>query len=413
MKYAIVIPDGAADLPLDELGGVTPLEYADTPHLDRVSLTGRQGTVATTPPGFSAGSDVCSMSLMGYSPAKYHTGRAPLEAAALNVPATPEDWIFRLNLVTVGEKRKMVDHAAGHIGSPEGAKLLAALRDAAREALGPRVERMRFLPGVSYRNILVDASGRDYAELHTTPPHDIPGLRIDDHLPAGCEAAELLVDLVNLSEDVFSEHEINQARRESGDRPATHAWPWGQGRTPVVPSFKERFGLRGAMITAVDLLAGIARYIGFDRLYVPGITGLHDTNYVGKGRKACEALEQYDLVCVHVEAPDEASHQSDFETKVAAIEAIDRHVVGPLLERLATFEEWRILVLPDHYTLCSTRKHDPTPVPFAMAGTRVTSVLQDVFTEANANDADLHIEQGHDLMEYFLYGGGIERKRSS
>ncbi len=411
MKYAIVIPDGAADLPLDELGGVTPLEAADTPNLDRISLRGRQGTVATTPPGFSAGSDVCSMSLMGYSPARYHTGRAPLEAAALNVPATPDDWIFRCNLVTVDADGNMVDHSAGHIGSPEGKRLLADLRQAAHESLGQLVEKVRFLPGVSYRNIIVDSSGRDYRTLHTTPPHDIPGLPIEDHLPRGCESAQMLVGLINLSAELFAEHEVNQARRESGDRPATHAWPWGQGRTPVVPSFEERFGLRGAMITAVDLLAGIARYIGFDRLYVPGITGLHDTNYVGKGKKGCEALETYDLVCVHVEAPDEASHQADFETKVAAIEAIDRHVIGPLLTRLEEFEEWRILVLPDHYTLCSTRKHDPTPVPFAMAGTRVTSVLQDPFSEANAREADLHIEQGHDLMEYFLFGGGIVRKK--
>ncbi len=292
-----------------------------------------------------------------------------------------------------------------------GARLLADLRIAAHESLGPLVEKMRFLPGVSYRNIIVDSSGADYSNLETTPPHDIPGLPIADYMPTGCEEAQALVGLINLSAELFAEHEVNLARRDAGDRPATHAWPWGQGRTPVVPSFEERFGLKGAMITAVDLLAGISRYIGFDRLYVPGITGLHDTNYVGKGRKGCEALDKYDVVCVHVEAPDEASHQSDFETKVAAIEAIDRHVVGPLLEKLATYEEWRILVLPDHYTLCSTRKHDPTPVPFAMAGTRVTSVVQEPFCEVNADESDLHIEQGHDLMEYFLFSGGVERSK--
>ena len=409
MKYAIVIPDGAADLPLEELGGATPFEAAETPNLDRISLTGRQGTCATTPAGFSAGSDVCSMSLLGYSPAKYHTGRAPLEAAALRIPVTPDDWIFRCNLVTVDEEGRMLDHSAGHIGSPEGARLLADLKKAAVEALGPMVEGMRFLPGVSYRNIIVDGSGRDYSKLITTPPHDIPGLPIDKHLPRGCEAAKVLVGLINLSGELFADHEINIARREAGERQATHAWMWGQGRKPVVPSFRERFGLKGAMITAVDLLAGIADYIGFERLFVPGITGLHDTNYAGKGQKGCEALDEYDLVCVHVEAPDEAAHQSDFETKVAAIEAIDRHVIGPVLEKLQTFEEWRILVLPDHYTLCSTRKHDPTPGPFAIAGTRMTSVLQQEFSEKNANEADLHIEFGHDLMEYFLFSGGIPR----
>ncbi|MCK4873068.1 MAG: cofactor-independent phosphoglycerate mutase [Phycisphaerales bacterium] len=411
MKYAIVIPDGAADLPLDDLDGLTPFEAADIPNLDKISLAGRQGTVATTPPGWSAGSDVCSMSLLGYNPEKYHTGRAPLEAAALNIPMTGDDWIFRCNLVTVDDNGNMLDHSAGHIGSPEAARLLADLKDAAHEALGELVDRVRFIPGTSYRNIVVDTSGRDYTDVKTTPPHDIPGLPADRHLPTGGDAAHVLVGITNLSAELFKNHEVNQARRASGDRPASHAWLWGQGKRPEVPSFQERFGMRGAIITAVDLLAGIASYTKLDRLFVPGITGLHDTDYAAKGRKACEALDEYDLVIAHVEAPDEASHQSDFETKVAAIEAIDRHVIGPILEKLAAFDEWRILVLPDHYTLCSNRLHDATPVPFAMAGTRVTSVVQDPFCEKNANEADLHIEQGHDLMEYFLFSGGARTTR--
>lgn len=423
MKYAIIIPDGAADLPVAELDDRTPFEAAATPNLDRVAMLGRIGTAVTTPDGFGAGSDVCSMSLLGYDPGVYHTGRAPLEAAALGIETGPDDYIFRVNLVTTGlpgadDEGLMLDHSAGHITDDEAQTLIKDLVDRWREQLPTETEHLALTPGVSYRNILVDSSGRSYAKVKTTPPHEIPGLPWAKHMPEGSgggrEEAKLLARLMEISAEFLPEHPVNKARLAAGKRPATMAWIWGQGVRPTVPSFHDRFGLRGAMITAVDLLAGIASFIGWDRLDVPGMTSYHDTDYAAQGAATCEALDAYDVVCCHVEAPDEASHQADWQTKVASIEAIDRHVVGPILEKLQTFgdpeqepaaEGWRLLVLPDHYTLVGTRLHDPTPVPFAMAGAWVRSVVKRPFTEAEADESDLHIDPGHDLMEYFLKGG--------
>ena len=413
MKYVIIIPDGAADHPLDELGGKTPFEAAKKPNTDRISLQGRQGTVATTPAGFPCGSDVCSMSLLGYDPAVYHKGRAPLEAAALGIPLHPTDWIFRVNLVTIIDG-KMQDHSAGHITSEEGRQLLTDL------AKTLDMPAMTLFPGVSYRNIMVDSSGtpelggsqatgRDWSELKTTPPHDIPGEPMKKHLPVGGPHAKLLQDMIARSEAVLKNHEINVTRKEMGELPATHVWPWGQGQKPQITPFEQRFGLKGAMITAVDLLAGIASFIGWDRLDVPGQTSYHDTDYAAAGRYAIAALDKYDVVCVHIEAPDEASHAADADTKVAAIEAIDEHVVGPILNaldaRVQEFGGFRVLLLPDHYTAVATRKHDPTPPPFAMCGTKVKSVVSRPFSEANSAASDLHIKYGHELMEYFLFSG--------
>ncbi len=400
MKYVIIIPDGAADFPLDELDGKTPFEAADKPHTDQLSIEGRQGTVVTTPDGYLCGSDVCSMSLLGYDPHKYHKGRAPLEAAALGIDLAPTDWVFRVNLVTVIDGR-MQDHSAGHIRSDEGRRLLA---DFARQIELPD---MAIYPGVSYRNIMVDScDGRDWSPLRTTPPHDIPGQPIRKHLPAGGPHAGLLQQMIADSEAFFADHEINHTRKELGEPPATHLWPWGQGQRPAMPSFDSRFGLKGAMITAVDLLAGIAKFIGWDRLDVPGQTSYHDTDYAAAARHAIAALDNYDLVCVHIEAPDEASHAADAKTKVAAIEAIDRHLVGPIHKALGDRQDtdggYRILYLPDHYTCVADRKHNPPPVPFAMAGRHVRSVLKRPFSERNAAESDLHIAFGHELIEYFL-----------
>jgi 2,3-bisphosphoglycerate-independent phosphoglycerate mutase len=400
MKYVIIIPDGAADHPLEELGGKTPFEAAHIPHADRISQEGRLGTVVTTPSGFACGSDVCSLCLLGYDPARYHKGRAPLEATALGIDLQPSDWVFRVNLITVDDGR-IRDHSAGHISSQEGAQLL---RD-----LGKRVDLpdMQLHPGVSYRNIMLDRSGtRDYSGLRTTPPHDVPGESMRKHLPKGSEHAGILQHLIAESEVLFKEHEVNRTRRELGEQPATHVWPWGQGRRPELESFQKRFGLRGAMITAVDLLAGIAAYLGWDRLDVPGQTSYHDTDYAAAGRAAIEALADYDLVCVHVEAPDEAAHAADAQTKVAAIEAIDAHIVGPICEHLRRHvAEHRVLYIPDHFTACATRKHDPTPVPFAARGHRMYGVVPRSLSETNAQGSDLHIAFGHELMEYFLFSG--------
>lgn len=403
MKYAIIIADGAADFPLDVLGGKTAFEAADKPHTDAISIEGRQGTVATTPPGYSAGSDICCMSLLGYEPQRYHPGRAPLEAAAMGIPVEPGQWVFRCNLVTVLDGL-MQDHSAGHISSAEGRRLLEEFAAHASSAVDGN--GLDFFPGVSYRNIMVDRSAREYGELTSTPPHDIPGEPIKKYLPRGGANAKLIQRLIAESEAVFSRSEINATRREMGEPPATHAWLWGQGTPRPIESFQSRFGVRGAMITAVDLLAGIARLIGWDRLDVPGITGYHDTDYAAKGRWASDALDRYDLVCIHVEAPDEASHQGDAPTKVASIEAIDQHIVGPVVRKLKSSPEgWRVLYLPDHYTRVDNRRHDATPPPFCLAGTNIRGVRKLPFTESHSNSSDLHIARGHELMEFFLRAG--------
>jgi 2,3-bisphosphoglycerate-independent phosphoglycerate mutase len=399
MKYAIIIPDGAADEPLAELGGRTPLEAAYTPNMDRIAIDGRQGTVRTIPDGFESGSDVAIMCLLGYAPARYHTGRAPLEAAARRIRLSASDWVFRCNLVTVVDGI-MKDHSAGGIGDAEARVLIELL------ASSVALPGLEFHCGVSYRNLLVCRGGQPF-DLTTTPPHEIPDQPVAPHLPRGA-GAEILRRIMDQSAELFADHEINQVRRETGLNPATQVWFWGQGHAPSMPSFVERYQVaRGAMITGVDLLRGLAVLLGWDVIEVPGMTSFHDTDYAGQGLSTAAALDDYDLVVSHVESPDEASHQADAPTKVAAIEHIDRYIVGPVLEKLRTFPEWRILVLPDHQTLIGTRKHGYGPAPFAMAGTRVRSLVRGPYCEKNAQASDLHIERGEELMEYFLRGGNL------
>lgn len=424
MKYVIIIPDGAADFPLEELNQRTPFEAASMPHLCRVASMGHVGSAFTTPPGFEAGSDVCSMSLLGYDPARFHTGRAPLEAAALGLNPSSTDWILRLNLVTTGapgtaQEGVMLDHSAGAITNSEARTLVAGLVAHWRQAHPDLVQGVTVTPGVSYRNIMIDGSGRSYASITSTPPHAIPGERWSNHLPRGsggsAESAQVMRTLMHASIDLFARHEVNLARIEQGLRPASMAWLWGQGTRPAMPTFKDRFGLRGAMITSVDLLAGIAAYIGWDRLEVPGLTSYHDTDYAAQGRETIRAINAYDVVCCHVEAPDEASHQADWQTKVASLEAIDREIIGPVVEALESQHSaggWRILIMPDHYTLCSTRKHDATPVPLVLAGTGVQSAVIRKFTEEDANQSDLRVDPGHELMEYFIRSGLPQVRRT-
>jgi 2,3-bisphosphoglycerate-independent phosphoglycerate mutase len=397
MKYAIIIPDGAADDPIKELGGRTPLEAANTPNMDRVAMEGRQGIVRTVPEKFESGSDVAIMTLLGYDPATYHTGRAPLEAAAQRIPLSPSDWVFRCNLVTV-INGVMSDHSAGGISDSEARKLLSDLKNSLD------LPGFEFHFGVSYRNLLVYRGEQEF-ELTTKPPHEIPEEPIEKYLPTGM-GAQFLRDIMSRSEEVFAHHEVNQTRRETRRNPATQVWLWGQGHAPNMPKFVDRFGVKsGCMITGVDLLRGLAVLLGWDVKDVQGMTSFHDTNYAGQGAATCEMLDQYDLVFSHVESPDEASHQADWKTKVEAIEHIDKYVVGPVLEQLRSMDEWRLLVMPDHPTNVATRKHGYGWPPFAMAGTGVRSAAQKPYNEPNAASSGLRIERGHELMEYFLRGG--------
>jgi 2,3-bisphosphoglycerate-independent phosphoglycerate mutase len=399
MKYAIIIPDGAADEPLAELGGKTPLEAAHTPNMDRIAIEGRQGLARTVPEGFESGSDVATMTLLGYDPKKYHTGRAPLEAAAQQIPLSPTDWVFRCNLVTVVDGI-MKDHSAGGIGNAEAQRLLADLK---RSIDLPGFE---FHNGVSYRNLLVYRGSEDF-DVTTKPPHEIPEEPIAKYLPRG-KGSETLRRIMAHSAELFATHEINEVRMQTGLNPATQVWLWGQGHAPNLPKFKEKFGIeRGCMITGVDLLRGLAVLLGWDVREVEGMTSFHDTDYAGQGEATARMVDEYDLVFSHIEAPDEASHQADWKTKIAAIEHIDKFVVGPVLTKLQTFPEWRILVMPDHPTNIGTRKHGYAPSPFAMAGTKVRSLLDAPYSERNAASSDLKIERGHDLMEYFLRGGHL------
>jgi 2,3-bisphosphoglycerate-independent phosphoglycerate mutase len=400
MKYAIIIPDGAADEPLAELGGKTPLEAAHTPNMDAIARMGRLGLARTVPDGFESGSDVATMSLLGYDPAVYHTGRAPLEAAAQRIPLASTDWVFRLNLVTTRDGI-MKDHSAGGISNAEAAELLKAL-SAEVAKIDPKFEVHQ---GVSYRNLLVYRGTQPF-ELKTKPPHEIPEEVAANWLPSGT-GSEVLRRIIDASKSIFAQHPVNVARRKAGKNEATQVWLWGQGHAPAMKRFDKRFGVKsGCMITGVDLLRGLAVLLGWDVHEVEGMTSFHDTNYVGQGVDTAAKLDQYDLVLSHVESPDEASHQADWKTKIEAIEAIDRHVVGPVLEKMKTYPQWRIIVLPDHPTNISTRKHGYAPTLFAMAGTGVKAVGGRTYSEPNAAASGLKLENGHELMQYFLRDGG-------
>jgi 2,3-bisphosphoglycerate-independent phosphoglycerate mutase len=401
MKYAIIIPDGAADDPLPQLDGRTPIQAAATPNMDWIAQHGQQGLARTVADGFESGSDVATMTLLGYDPAVYHTGRAPLEAAAQRIPLAPTDWVFRCNLVTVIDG-VMKDHSAGGISDAEARTLLAEL--AADLAL-PGFE---FHPGVSYRNLLVYRGNQPF-DITSKPPHEIPEEPAEKWLPRGI-GSEVMRRIIDRSRAVFADHPVNHARRDRGLRQATQVWLWGQGHAPTMPSFADRFGVpSGCMITGVDLLRGLAVLLGWDVHEVAGMTSFHDTNYAAQGVDTAAMLDRYDLVFSHIEAPDEASHQADWKTKVAAIEHIDRFVVGPVLQKLQIFPQWRVLVMPDHATNIATRKHGYAPAPFVMAGSGIAARPEQCYSEPNAARG-LQLQRGHQLMELFLRGGLDSRK---
>jgi len=394
MKYAIIIMDGAADEPLAELEGKTPLEKANIPHTDWISIHGRGGMVQTVPRGYPPGSDVALMSVLGYDPAVYHTGRAPLEAAAQDIELGRDDWVFRCNLVTIADGM-MVDYSAGHIGTVEAAKLIGDLN----ERLGN--DTIRFYPGVSYRHLMVYHGGP--FKCQCTPPHDITEQPAAKYQPRG-KSGKILRGLMAQAGEILAEHDVNKVRHDLGENPANAIWLWGQGQKPQMDSFQKLFKVSGCMITAVDLLRGMGKLVGMKIIEVAGATGYLDTNYAGKGEAAAAALEDNDLVFVHVEAPDEASHNAMVEAKIAAIEHIDSLIVGPLLKKLQEGDSWRIMVLPDHPTPIRLRTHSGEAVPFAMAGSGISAAQQQPYSEANGRASGLRIDKGHELMEYFVHG---------
>lgn len=398
MKYAVVIPDGCADKPQPVLGGKTPLEAARTPHMDELARRGAVGRANFVPHHLPAGSEVANMSLLGYDPNVYFTGRAPLEAAAQGIELADDDWAVRCNLVTI-EDQVMRDFTAGHISTAEATRLMQA----AQQVLGS--DDLQFVPGVSYRNLVVwRGRGRSApfsSDTRTTPPHDLTGKPVQEDYPRG-PGSDLLSELMAASVEVFAEHPVNVARRAEGKLAATNVWLWGLGRRPSLKPFVECYGKRGAMITAVDLLRGLAALIGWERIDVPGATGYTDTDYAAKGRYAIETLQRTDIVCVHVEATDEASHEQDAAAKVRALEEIDRHIVGPLYQALQQQGEFRMLVTPDHPTPLATGTHSHGAVPVVIAGAGIEPDESTSYDEHAAARSGLNFEEGWRLMGYFL-----------
>jgi 2,3-bisphosphoglycerate-independent phosphoglycerate mutase len=394
MKYALIIPDGCADEPQPSLGGRTPLQAARTPHMDEIARLGVVGRADNVPASMPSGSDVATMSLFGYDPLVFHTGRAPLEAAAQGIALAAEDWAIRCNFVTIAQGL-MRSFTAGQIPNNLSRELVGLLQ---RE-LG--TSRWEFHCGVSYRNLLIYRGGGEPTPFdsttHTTPPHDLTDQPMAPGLPRGTGAA-LLLDFMRRSEPLLAGQALNSSRSQ----PATQIWLWGQGRRPALQNFQERFGVTGAMITAVDLLRGLAALLGWTNIVVPGATGYLDTDYAAKGRYAIDALRQHDFVVVHVEATDEASHEGHVDQKIEALERIDRDIVGPVLAHLRDQGDYRLLVSPDHPTFLRTKTHSHGFVPFALCGRGIAPDHATTYDEVQASRGRLVFPQGCDLMPRFL-----------
>jgi len=393
MKYVIILPDGAADERVPELDGKTPLEVAHIPNMDWVSQHGRIGRVLTVPDGFTPATDVATLSLFGYDPKKYYTGRAPLEAAAQGLTVGPEAIVFRCNFVTVIDGR-MEDFTAGHIPQEETVRLIAEVN-----ALFAG-EGLAFHAGVSYRNLMITDDFGDPG-LRCAPPHDIPNQAVANHLPKG-PGAEGVLAIMERASAMIAAHEVNKTRRAEGRDPVTGIWLWGQGRPTRLPALRERFGLSCAVITGVDIIRGIATCMGAEVIDVPGATGYIDTDYAAKGAAAVRALEEYDVVVAHIEAPDEAGHLGNAKEKILALERVDEHIVGPLLEAVHGHDEWRFMVAPDHPTPVTTRAHSSVPPPWCYAGTGVENASQRPFCEREAEAAGVMVDPGFTLMEQFF-----------
>lgn len=395
MKYCVIIPDGMADYKLEKLSNRTPLEAARTPNLDKIASSGVLGLVNTIPKRFKPGSDIACLSVLGYDPVVYYTGRAPLESAGLGIKLGKQDWAVRCNLITINDDI-LEDFTAGHISDNE-AKLIITLLN---ESLGNN--NIRFHAGKSYRNIMI-YNGDSRIEADCTPPHDIIGKSIKQFLPKG-NGSEILIDLMKSSHPLLVNHDVNKVRIDLGENPANMIWLWGQGQRPSIVPFKELYGISGAVITGVDLLKGLATYLAWDIIDVPGATAYFDTDYDAKARYAIEAIETHDLVLIHIEAPDEAGHEGNIHEKLRAIENIDKKIIGPVFDALQKYKEFRMLILPDHYTPISKRTHSSEPVPFTIYSTDSVKESKLPFSESNAKKTGLRVKKGYELMSKFIEG---------
>ena len=399
MKYIILLGDGMADYPLKELDDLTPLQAAQTPAMDTIAPRGEIGLVQTIPQGLSPGSDIANLSILGYDPNHYLTGRAVYEAASAGVTLESSDVAFRCNLVTLRERDNttvMEDYSGGHIPTDEARKIIADLN----HRLGS--DEIQFYPGVSYRHLMVWKGGSEM--LETTPPHDITGREVSSYLPRG-KGSDTILPLMEEAKHILHETLLKKERVRVSQSSANAIWLWGQGKPISLPTFREKFGLTGSVISAVDLIKGIGITLGLTSVTVPGATGYLDTNYRGKAEYALKELHHKDFVFVHVEAPDEASHTGDLKNKIRAIEDFDAKVVRTVLEGLEQFDEYKVLVLPDHRTPIVKKTHTAEPVPFAYCTSRDVSEgsrppMQ--FNELTAEKSGLFVEQGSHLMDLFI-----------
>ena len=396
MKVIILLGDGMSDIAYNELGNKSPLQYAETPNMDFMAQHGQVGLAHTVPTGLPPGSDVANLSVFGYDPSACYTGRSPLEAISMGVVLGPDDVAFRMNLVTLkphGSTIYMQNFSAGHISTAEARKLVETLQ----KELGSH--EVEFYAGVGYRHLMVWRGGKD--AMRTIPPHDITGKAIIDSLPSGA-GADMLNNLMNHAQMVLHNHPVNLRRKEQGQLPANSVWLWGHGKTPRIETYREKYVLDGAVISAVDLIKGIGICAGLDIINVEGATGYIDTNYLGKGKAALAALEDHDFVYVHVEAPDEASHEGNMQHKLQAIADFDRQVVGTVLEGIKKFGDYAVLCMPDHPTPVKLMTHTSDPVPFVIyrggAGEGNGAVSYDEF---QARGTGLVVE-GHLLLPTLL-----------
>ena len=410
MKYIVLLGDGMADFPLSELEGKTPLEFAHTPNMDRIAAEGTEGLIDTIPAGFTPGSDVANLSVLGYDPNTCHTGRAPLEAANMSVDLAHDDVAFRCNLVTLGSaegKTIIEDFTSGHITSEESKQIIDSLqRDLSSSVID-------FYPGVGYRHLMVYKGGP--VSLETIPPHDIVGDPIDGWLPKG-KGSEEIRNLMERSRDILRDHPVNRERASKGRKTADSIWLWGEGRAPRMEPLTAKYGgIKGGVISAVDLIMGIGVYAGLETLRVEGATGYTDTNYRGKAQKALEYLRDGDFVFLHVEAPDEMGHEGDIKGKIKAIEDFDKEVVETILSGVDTLGDFRIIVLSDHPTPISLKTHATDPSPFAVLSSIDGENIANggAYNETTAKNTGIMVSPGHLLMDYFIgdWKGFVEDQR--
>lgn len=399
MKYLVLLCDGMADLPLEQLGGKTPMGKAFKPNMDKLAKVSEVGLVKTVADHLKPGSDVANLSVIGYDPDVYYSGRSPLEAGSIGIDMKPTDVSLRCNLVTLSDEadyrqKTMVDYCSDDISSEEAAVLIAYVQ----EHFGN--EKFKFYNGVSYRHCLIwDHGTTDLGKM--TPPHDITGRKITEYLSDSPNAKEL-IDMMIRSYDLLKDHPINKKRIENGHRPANSIWLWGEGVRKDLTPFKEKYGLSGAMISAVDLLKGIGKFTDMDVINVPGATGYLDTNFTGKAQAAIDALKGgKDFVYLHIEAPDECGHRFEIENKVKSIEIIDEKVLGPILKAFEG-EAIRILIAPDHPTPLSLRTHTNAPVPYLIYDSTKVQKGVDCLSEKSAAATGIFVEKGHELMGHFL-----------